>query len=341
MRAFVLGAAVVGAAGAAVTSDPKITYTKDGNVNEYKPMKKTFNVKSAQPQHTMKTEDLPGAFDWRNVDGRSYVTKNLNQHIPQYCGSCWAHGAISALGDRIKIARKAQGVDINLSVQHVLNCGGEVGGSCYGGSQFGAYEWIDQNGGVAYDTANPYMACSSDSQEGFCGKVDWECKPLNVARTCPTFGKPCVGLDPYPHATIAEHGEVTGADAMKKEIFQRGSIACGVNADPIRNYKNGVFDEPNADRGVNHVISVTGWGEDKKGQYWIARNSWGTYWGDMAYFMVRMGDNQIGIESECAWAVPGDFTEHNVPCGEGGDGCIAKEENSSQATQASNQEIWI
>ena len=44
-----------------------------------------------------------------------------NQHIPQYCGSCWARSSVSALGDRIKIARKAQGIDINLSVQHMLN----------------------------------------------------------------------------------------------------------------------------------------------------------------------------------------------------------------------------
>ena len=39
---------------------------------------------------------------------------------------------VSAPGDRIKIARKAQGIDINLSVQHILNCG-QVG-SCHGGS---------------------------------------------------------------------------------------------------------------------------------------------------------------------------------------------------------------
>jgi len=47
---------------------------------------------------------------------------------------------VSALGDHIKIARKAQGIDINLSVQHILNCG-EVG-SCHGGSLLGPYQWI-------------------------------------------------------------------------------------------------------------------------------------------------------------------------------------------------------
>lgn len=66
---------------------------------------------------SLKTEDVPDAFTWADVKGTSYLTKNLNQHIPQYCGSCWAHGSISALGDRVKIARGAKSPDINLSVQ--------------------------------------------------------------------------------------------------------------------------------------------------------------------------------------------------------------------------------
>ena len=44
---------------------------------------------------------------------------------------------MSALADRIKIARGGVGDDINLSIQYVLNCGGGVAGSCWGGSHSG------------------------------------------------------------------------------------------------------------------------------------------------------------------------------------------------------------
>jgi cathepsin X len=71
---------------------------------------------------------LPENFSWDNIEGKSYLTKMLNQHIPHYCGSCWAHGAISTLQDRIKIARGGVGHDINLSIQFILNCGGETAG---------------------------------------------------------------------------------------------------------------------------------------------------------------------------------------------------------------------
>jgi cathepsin X len=49
---------------------------------------------------------LPSSNCTIDVDGVSYLTHSLNQHLPQYCGSCWAHGSLSSLAVRIKIARR-------------------------------------------------------------------------------------------------------------------------------------------------------------------------------------------------------------------------------------------
>jgi cathepsin X len=123
-------------------------------------------------------DDLPDNFNWGNVNGVSYLTHSLNQHIPQYCGSCWAHGALSSLADRIKIARKGQGDDINLSIQYILNCGTQAAGSCHGGYHVSTYEFIKKMGFVPYDTCNPYIACSNESTDGFCPHVDTTCNAV-------------------------------------------------------------------------------------------------------------------------------------------------------------------
>jgi len=224
-------------------------------------------------------------------------------------------------------------------VQHILNCGTKTAGSCFGGSHLAAYEWVHSNGYIVYDSENPYMACSSDSKEGFCGHASWECTAPNTAKTCSTFtemGGKCVGLTQFPNATISEYGSVDGMEKMKKELFARGPIACGVDADNLRYYKGGVFDDKSATSNVNHVVSVVGWGSDKPGQfYWIVRNSWGEYWGEMGFFRVRAGSNMMGLESECAWAVPSGYSSGegtpNFPCGEDGKGCVEKEQEQKDA----------
>jgi len=295
---------------------------------------KGSHIVSPRPQDYIKDEDLPLEFHWGNVNGTgvNMLTKSLNQHIPQYCGSCWAHGSVSALGDRIKIARKGKGVDINLSVQHILNCANA--GSCHGGTVDGPYQWlhsISKSGkGISYDTSNPYMACSSESTEGICPHGDWSCSAENEARTCSTFPPSgfCGPIKQYPNATISEYGSIEGASNMAKEIMARGPIACGIDAAPILKYTGGIVSE--AGEQVDHVISVVGWGTEGNKQYWIVRNSWGEYWGEMGYIRVEKGNNALQLETQCAWAVPDKFTHgdldesNNVRCYEDGTNCGSK-----------------
>ncbi|CAM9500884.1 unnamed protein product, partial [Phaeothamnion confervicola] len=174
-------------------------------------------VQAPRPHTYVDTALLPASFSWDNVGGQSLVTKNLNQHIPRYCGSCWAHGALSSLADRIKIMRKGNGIDINLSVQVILNCATETAGSCYGGYHSAVYAWGHKNP-IPFDTCQLYMA------------EDDVCSPINICRTCWGFDTACVPVYPYPNATVAEYGVVSGEAEIMAEVYARGPVACQIDA---------------------------------------------------------------------------------------------------------------
>eukprot|EP01083_Nonionella_stella_P114566 338910_1 len=223
------------------------------------------SVASPVPHTYLQGESLPDAYNWGDIDGKSYLTHSLNQHLPQYCGSCWAHGALSSLADRIKIARGAVGDDINLSIQYILNCGADVAGSCHGGYHTGVYQLIKESGFVPYDTCQPYLACSDESTEGFCKSLDTTCKKENICRTCDTFGGmggKCTSIDYFPNATVAEYGTVESGnvDAIMAEIYTRGPVAATINAEPIVEYGGGIYADVGESKQTNHIVSIVGWG---------------------------------------------------------------------------------
>merc|ERR1740127_61080 len=112
---------------------------------------------------------------------------------------------------------------------------------------------------------------------------------------------------------------------MMKEIYARGPIACGIDANPLRDYESGIVTEKS--ESTDHVISVVGWGTDpKEGLYWIVRNSWGEYWGEQGFVKVKSGAVNLE-EAGCSWAVPKDFTaperDNQFHCFEDGSNCDA------------------
>ena len=311
---------------------------------------KREKVESPLPVTYVPEHKVPKSFTWSNVKGVNYLTKMLNQHVPQYCGSCWAHGAMSALADRIKIANgpEARGPDVNLAIQFILNCGTEVAGSCHGGSATGAYQFVHDVGHVPFDTCLQYEACSSESTEGSCAHTDYQCSGINTCRTCSTFaefGGFCSALDEFPNATIGEYGEVRGEREIMAEVFARGPVAAGIDATLLDDYTGGIIVETPSYE-INHIVSIVGWGETEPVadpatgkpaeaiKYWIVRNSWGEYWGEMGFFRLVRGVKALGIEDQCSWATPKTWTSANVACFEDGTNCADKKKKTFEDPSA-------
>lgn len=275
---------------------PNIVYKK-GELALQDPAEVGEVVLSPRPHEWLGAKELPESWDWRNVDGVSYVTQSLNQHIPQYCGSCWAHAALSSIADRLKIMGKDQRADVIPSIQVMINCG--TAGSCHGGDSNAANAWVYKNGGIPDTTCQPYEA------------KDHDCTPENICRNCNftmTRRNTCFAVTDYPKITISEYGAVSGDDNIMAEIYARGPVSCYIDANPIEEYSGGVSMYEGAD-GTNHAIQLAGWGVDQETgtPYWIGRNSWGRYWGEKGWFrIVRGGAYNPG---ECYWAVP-DVTDY-------------------------------
>jgi len=222
-------------------------------------------------------EDLPENYDWKMVNGTNYLTNIRNQHIPQYCGSCWAHAATSALSDRIKIARNAAWPDINIAPQNVISCsevgeGDDQDNGCHGGEAFNAFEFMNKNE-VSDETCSVYRARGRDNGA--------TCAPMIKCMNCAPGSETCSVPDSYKIYHSDEYGKVSSEEKMMQEIFQRGPIACGVAVpDSLESYTGGIYNDTSGDTEIVHDISVVGFGVENGTKFWNVRNSWGSHWGE-------------------------------------------------------------
>jgi len=171
----------------------------------------------------IKVEDIPKAWDWGNVNGTNYLSWNKNQHIPQYCGSCWAQGTTSSLADRfnIKLGNKNP-TPVALNAQVIVNA--NAGGNCEGGNPAGAYAYA-KDFGVPDSSCEQYVA--HDLKSTFDAKTrckDCTWPPCPVGQDCQDK---CWAVK-HKAYFVDHYFSVSGADKMKAEISKNGPIGCGI-----------------------------------------------------------------------------------------------------------------
>ncbi|DAZ93755.1 TPA: hypothetical protein N0F65_000598 [Lagenidium giganteum] len=259
-------------------------------------------------------ENFPKQFDWCE---QGYCVPSWNQHIPQYCGSCFAHGALSSAQDRIKILNKKRGytgADVMLGRQSFLNCapGHGLSDGCGGGEASDVYEFMHKYG-LPDESCLPYNATDHTKFPQNNGTCPPEGYCMNCMYTPQSPHKAeCFPVTKMVRYRAKRYGRLVGEHAIMKEL-RNGPVTCGIacSNDFTYNYKAGIVNDTTGFMDIDHDVEIVGWGVENGTKYWHVRNSWGTYWGMGGFFKIIRGINNLGIEADCAFVEP-DISEEEL-----------------------------
>lgn len=209
---------------------------------------------------------LPEVFDWRDRDGKNYVTPVKNQGR---CGSCVAFAAASTLETQMNIATDSVQHVWGFSPQHLFSCGG---GSCNAGWFPGSAVDFLVDDGVPEEACFPYTSGAVGSDVA-CKKT---CKDSKVRSTKTLL------------RTRSKRFRGASVDDVKRALIAGPLITSMRVYDDFYSYKSGIYKHQEGALLGGHAVMIVGWNNSE--QAWIARNSWGTDWGEAGDFRIAWDD---------------------------------------------------
>ncbi|MHC4545661.1 MAG: C1 family peptidase [Planctomycetota bacterium] len=235
--------------------------------------------------NSITSAQLPDHFDWRDVNGKNYMSPVKDQGI---CGSCWAFSAVGTVEAQYNIFWDWPEYDIDLSEEYLVSsCFPNY--HCTGGWHYAALNFI-KNTGITDEACFPY--------------VDSDCNMVCCNTTCPcTYGCSNATCD-EPYRCSAWSDRLWKIDEylfvpyynIKNYIYNTGPMAVCMEWGDADFDEDGILrcDPSNS---YDHCVVLLGWDETE--EYWIAKNSGGGDWGPdgNGYFKVGFGDCLIEYQA--------------------------------------------
>ena len=186
----------------------------------------------------------------------------------KFCGSGWAFSACGSIDGNLGVKyRKAQPYT---SPQQLVDCDSAQLG-CNGGYFPNAFKYIQNNGGLMYDSDYSYKSIKG--------------------RSCLFNSKAnLVKISGFKFCN--NNSGVRCSESIVYGLLERGPLSVSVDASGnFQSYQSGVYTASCTTS--NHAVNLVGYGLDFDTNlfYWLIRNSWSATWGDKGYLRMAVNDS--------------------------------------------------
>jgi len=244
------------------------------------------------PEPIVLAGNPPTNWDWRDVDGKNWVTPIRDQ---AECGSCYAFGAIAAIETIYCYQNNDADPVLDLSEQFVVSCSQSllwINRGCCGGLLGETLSFLKSQG-TPLESCFPYEAVDSkgrDADDCPFGRPSNE--PVKCSDRCSEWESQVIKISNYHTLYLKE--------SIKNAISTFGPVVAGFRVyEDFRDYNGGVYEHEYGKFLGNHLVTIIGY-DDSQG-YWICKNSWGPSWGENGFFNIKYGECGIDGPGSCAY----------------------------------------